>query len=100
MKRRGGGCIYQRGGILWIKYYCNGKPIRESSGSALEREARALLSRRMGALASGQPIAPRADKVTVDELLTDLITEYKVNGRRSLERAEISVEHLQGHFAG
>src|SRR5437899_1860628 len=100
MKRRGGGSLYQRGGVWWVKYYRNGQPIRESSGSPLEREARALLNRRMGALASGQPIAPRADKVTVDELLADLITEYTVNGRRSLERAQLSAAHLREFFGG
>jgi integrase len=34
----------------------------------------------------------------VGELLDDLLTEYRVNGRRSLRRAEISVAHLRGYF--
>jgi integrase len=99
-KRRGGGSLYQRGGIWWIKYYRNGQPIRESSGSGLERVARTLLNKRLGTVAKGEPIVRGADRVKVDELLADLITEYEVNGRRSLERVKISVDHLKQCFAG
>ena len=35
-----------------------------------------------------------------DELLSDLITEYEVNGRKSLERVKISVEHIKQSFSG
>jgi hypothetical protein len=34
----------------------------------------------------------------VGELLDDLLTEHKVNGRRSQERAKYSVAHLRGFF--
>jgi integrase len=99
-KRRGGGSLFKRGAIWWIKYYRNGQPVRESSGSELERVARTLLNKRLGAVAKGEPIVRGADKVRVDELLADLITEYKVNRRRSLERVKISVEHLKQSFSG
>src|SRR5215467_6507785 len=99
-KRRGGGSLFQRGAIWWIKYYRNGLPVRESSGSELERVARTLLNKRLGAIAKGEPIVRGADKVRVDELLADLITEYEVNGRRSLERVKISVEHIKQSFSG
>src|SRR5687767_10018893 len=98
MKRRGGGSIFKRGNIWWVKYYRNGQPIRESSESTLEGDAKKLLNKRMGALANGQPIAPRAEKVVIDELLDDLITEYEINGRRSLKRAKLSVAHLRRYF--
>jgi integrase len=106
MKRRGGGSIYERGGALWIKYYRDGQPIRESVAKTLnrlpsdvtERDAIALLNRRVGAIAAGEPISVRAERVRVNELLDDLITEYRVNGRRSLRRTEISVGHLRSHF--
>ena len=98
MKRRGGGSYYQRGETWWVKYYRNGQPVRESSHSTSEMDAKALLNRRMGALAAGEPIVPNAERVTVDTLLDDLLTEYRVNGRRSLSRAEKSVKRLREHF--
>jgi integrase len=99
-KRRGGGSLFKRGAIWWIKYYRNGQPIRESSGSALERVARTLLNKRLGSVAKGEPIVRGADKVRVDELLADLITEYETNKRRSLKRAKISKAHLLKFFGG
>jgi integrase len=98
--RRGGGSLYQRGGVWWIKYYRAGRPIRESSGSELERAARTLLNKRLGSVAKGEPIVRGADKVRVDELLVDLITEYEVNKRRSLKRVKISETHLLKFFGG
>ena len=43
-------------------------------------------SKQLGVVAKGEPIVRGADKVRIDELLADLITEYEVNGRTSLER--------------
>jgi hypothetical protein len=106
MSPRGGGSIFQRGGAYWLKYYRDGQPIRESVAKSLnkapaevtEGEARKLLNQRLGKIASGEPIALRAERVRVGELLDDLLTEYKVNGRRSQERAKYSVAHIRGFF--
>ena len=29
--KRGEGSIFKRGGVYWIKYYRNGRPVREST---------------------------------------------------------------------
>ena len=107
MKRRGGGSIFRRGGALWLKYYRDGQPMRESVAKTLgklaadvtEKDARALLNKRMGAIAGGEQPAPRAERVVVKELLDDLITEYTVNNRRSIERVQDAVAHLTDFFA-
>jgi integrase len=108
MKRRGGGSIFTRGTSLWIKYYRDGQPMRESVAVALgrspehvtEKDATALLNKRLGEVARGAQIVPRAEKVRIGEVLDDLVTEYEVNGRRSLRRTKISVAHLRAHFGG
>jgi hypothetical protein len=38
--------------------------------------------------------------VRFDELAEDFINDYKINGRKSLERAQISVNHLKNVFEG
>lgn len=106
MKRRGGGSIFKRGGAFWLKYYRDGQPIRESVAKSLgklpelvtEKDASALLNKRLGAIAGGQPIAIGADRVRIGALLDDLITEYAANGRRSIKRARFSVAHLRRAF--
>ena len=75
MRRKGGGSYYRRGSVWWVKWYRNGRPVRESTGSSEERDARNLLNRRLGAVAEGRPISLRAEKIRVGELLDDLLTE-------------------------
>jgi hypothetical protein len=60
-----------------VKYYANGRPYRESTGSSLERDAKNLLNRRLGEVASGRTINPRAERTKVGELLDDLLIEYR-----------------------
>jgi hypothetical protein len=81
------GSVYQRGSVWWIKYRANDRPIRESSGSTKE-----------GAAIESRPVVPRVDKITVDHLLDSLKADYEANGRRSLDRVNISLGHLRPAF--
>lgn len=98
MNPRGTGSVYRRGGIWWIKYYRNGKPYRESSYSEKEAEARKLLRRRLGEIVSARFIGPQADKVTIRELSEDFKNDYRVNGKKSLDKAEQTLKHLLAFF--
>jgi len=42
------GMTYQRGAVWWVKYYRNGRAMRESTGSAKESDAIRLLKIREG----------------------------------------------------
>jgi hypothetical protein len=74
--------------VWWIKYYRDGKPMRESSESSKESDAKKLLKLREGDVAKGIPVTPKYSRITIDELLTDLETEYRVNGRDTLDDLE------------
>ena len=50
--------IYKRGKVFWIKYYCGGKPIRESTGTAKQKQAERFLKDREGRVAIGAPALP------------------------------------------
>jgi integrase len=92
--------IYKRGKTYWIKYYRNGKPYRESSQSNKESDAKRLLKLREGHIAEGKFPGLKVEKILYDELAQDLINDYKINNRKSLERLQISLQHLNKHFAG
>ena len=100
MSRRGGGTLYKRGSTWWFQYYRNGRAIRESSESTSEKVARKKLNERLGRVAVGAPVSPAAQRVMIDALLDDLVTEYRTNGRRSLRRMEQLVGHLRDYFGG
>jgi integrase len=90
----------REGEILWIKYYRNGKPIRESTGSTKDADAKRLLKKREGEISAGKLPGIYFDRVRFDELAEDFLTDYRINRQKSLDRAELSVKHLGGMFEG
>lgn len=94
------GMIYLRGSTYWVKYYRNGKPYRESSHSDKEGEAKRLLKKREGEIVEGRFQGLQVERIKFDEIAADFITDYKMNGRKSLKRAEESKAHLEKRFKG
>ena len=92
------GSIYKRGKILWIKYYRNGKPFYESSRSEKVTDAKKLLKSREGSIANGTFHGLKVERILFNELTKDLLTDYRINKRKSLDRVELSVRHLQKRF--
>ena len=94
------GMIYKRGKTFWVKYYRNGKPFYESAKSEKETDAKKLLKLREGQIEEGTFSGLRIEKVQYDELAQDLLNDYKLNGRKSLERVGYSLDHLNACFSG
>jgi integrase len=94
------GSIYKRGKVYWIKYYRNGKPYRESSESKKEADAKRLLKKREGEISQGKLPGIYYDKVRFDELAENFLTDYRINQKKSLVRAQRSVGHLKKEFEG
>lgn len=94
------GMIYKRGNIFWIKYYRNGKPYFESTHTDKEGEAKRKLKLREGQIVENKFTGLKVERILFDEIAQDLINDYKVNGRKSLDRAGYSVKHLSGYFSG
>lgn len=94
------GSIFKRGNVLWIKYYRAGKPYRESSHSGKESEAKRLLKMREGQVVENRFPGLKVERVRFDELAQDVLNDYRVNGKKSLPRAERSYGHLNSFFEG
>ncbi len=84
----------------WVKYYVNGRAVRESTETEKETEARRFLKDREGKVASGQPILRRVDRIQYQEAAADLRQHYQVTGSRDLEEAEARLKHLDPFFTG
>jgi hypothetical protein len=91
-RKKGDGSVFQRGAVWWVKYYRNGKPYRETSGSEKESEARKLLKRRLGEIVLGRFVGPDAERVTIRELAEQFLNDYRVNQKKSLDKAERMVK--------
>jgi len=94
------GSIYRRGKTFWIQYYRNGKPYRESTKSKKEADAKRLLKKREGEISEGKLPGIYFDRVKFEELAEDLLRDYRINKKKSLERVQISLNHLEAHFEG
>ncbi len=95
------GTIYKRGKTYWIKYESKqGKTLYESSGSERKRDAAALLRKRESESEAGMAHGKTTDKVTFDALSRDVVSDYKVNGYRSIDRVQLSIAHLKTFFEG
>ena len=99
------GQIYQRGRRWWVKYYLNGRPIRESTGVASDgpappRKARGFLKRREGRAEAGLAVLPRADRVRYEEAAKDLRVHYETTGSRDPDEAGKRLKHLDAFFLG
>ncbi len=102
------GCVYKRRDVYWIKYYRNGKPYRESTktsdpdsqGGTSKLYAKKLLAHREGEVADGRFIGFSVERTTFDELAEDFLSDYRINGKKSVDRAERSVKELKAFFSG
>ena len=93
------GTIYKRGNTYWIKYYRNGKPYYESTGSKKDADAKRLLKKREGEISNGKLPGIYFDKVKFDELAESFLYDYQTN-EKVMYRAEHSLGHLKKHFEG
>ena len=88
------------GSIWWLSVYEHGRRIKESTGTTNEQEAKRILKVREGAVAKGEPILPRADKVTFEQALDDLRANYEATGKRDLAEFERRIPPLVKFFQG
>ena len=97
----GTGCVYQRpdSPVWWLKYSRHGKSFRESSRTTEKRKAEKMLRDRLTELQSGTFAGPKVERIKVQELAEDLIREYRINGRKSLDDLETRWKlHIEPFF--
>jgi integrase len=116
MNTRGQGRVFQRKGssFWWVSYYAHGKEEREAArhvrtGEKIEltakngqHEAERFLKHRLGEIAAEQHggrafVGPRQERVTINELLDGLETDYKLRDRWNPKVAS-NVKPLREHF--
>jgi integrase len=92
------GRIYRRGHVWWIQFHHRGRLYRESSKSTVKARATDLLKKRLGEMGLGNLIGTVVERTTFEDLAEMLVSDYVMNGRRSLPGAKKSIEHLRVTF--
>jgi len=109
-RARGDGSIFQKRytdkktgktkktSMLYMKFYIGGKPTVEPTGTTKHSEAKKILRRKLGEIASGRYIPADVDKTTFEQIKDMLLDHYRANERKSLDRIEDAVTHLESFF--
>lgn len=85
----------------WIQYSRGGKSYTESSESKRKKDADAVLIERQGDIGRGKPITPRIGKLTFEDASADILNDYRINGKKSLDSVERRLRlHLTPYFYG
>jgi integrase len=93
----GEGSIYKRGSRFWISYSVNGK-IHKESGGKTKAEARALLQARRADILKGSFITPQQNKISIDQLLDNYISNLKVKGAKSVQALVSGLKPIRKEF--
>lgn len=95
---RGDGTLYKRGPVYWYSYYVHGKQERESLRTTDEDTAKKRARRIRDGLLQGTIFAASERRVTVDELLNDLVSHLTVKRAAWLPKASYYIARLRQHF--
>jgi integrase len=100
---RGTGAIFNVPGsrFLWVGYTdAKGEYVRESSKETQPTKAQKFLNNRLQAVANGNFLGPRVERITVDELFDDLLQDYRTHGQFALWPERCWNAHLVDYFGG
>ena len=92
--------LFRRGQVWWMSFTYNGQQIRHSTETTDKKLAQRIFDKLKGEMAAGRHHGLDTDKVMFEDLKADLVNDYKLNSRKSLDRAELSLKHLSPFFDG
>jgi len=87
--------LYRRGQVWWMNFTYKGKSYRRSTETTERKLAQRIYDKVKGEIAEGKLPRIYFDKVTLDELAEDFLTDYRINKRDTLDKAERSVKYLK-----
>jgi integrase len=90
--------VYKRGDVYWIKFYYRGKAYRASAKTARVTEAKKLLSKYLGEVASRTFKGFRDDTTSMQELFDDFQEDCRRRNLRGINRIVSHMKPLQAWF--
>jgi integrase len=84
--------------VYWVKYYKDGKPLRESTKTTDYDGAVTFLADRVADVTKGKTPNIKLNRIRFKDLSEDFLSDYRINEKKSLKRAEASVSHLKAYF--
>ncbi|NGZ95327.1 MAG: site-specific integrase [Nitrospira sp. WS110] len=85
-------------GPWWMKYYRDGRPFYESTGTTDKREAQRRLNERLGQIATGTYVGHHIERTLFEDLVEGIVQDYTLNRRKSIRRLHDYLKHLGKRF--
>src|SRR5215468_11930044 len=82
-----------------MKLWVGGRPLKRSAGTTSRAVANKRLEAWKAAIQQGMYV-PDAEQTRFDDLVTLLLDDYRANSRKSLDRVEDAIDHLNEMFTG
>jgi integrase len=93
--------LYKRGEVWWVSFVYQGKHYRESTETINKKLAQEVFYKLKGEISEGKlPEIFLKKAVMFEDLSEDFLTDYRINGRDTLNKAERSVKYLKSSFGG
>jgi len=93
--------LYKRGSVWWMSFVYQGQHYRRSTETPEKKLAQRILDKVKGEIAEGKlPGIFLKKAVRFEDLTEDFLTDYRINGRDTLKKAEKSVDYLKSSFSG
>jgi len=92
--------LYKRGSVWWMSFTYNCGQYRRSTETEDKKLATRIFDKMKGEIAEGRHYGLNIERVVFEDIKTDLVNDYKLNSRKSLDRVELSVKHLSSFFDG
>jgi integrase len=92
--------LYKRGQTWWISFSYRGRQVRHSTETDDKKLAEKIYHKVMTEVVEGKYFSSPVEDVTFQELAEDYLSDYRINLRKSLWRAEVYVKHLEKSFKG
>ena len=90
----------------WMSFYqydtAKGKRVKvhKSTGQTSQKKAKAVRVTTVKAVSDGKQPPQSVERIRFEDLVRGLRASYKTKGNKSLDRALLAVDHLEGTFAG
>jgi len=92
--------LFKREKVWWMRFSYNGKQVRRSCETTSKKLAEQILCKVKTQITEGKFLEVEARDTTFEELYLDLILDYKVNRRKSLDKIHRTIRHLEQTFSG
>lgn len=92
--------LFKRGRVWWMRFTHNNQQIRRSCETTSKRLAEEIFYKIKTQVIEGRFFEVQARETTFDELSHELIIDYKINQKKSVDRTQQSIAHLEAFFQG